>query len=151
MKTKTCKNLISNEQIQEVQEVYDTFKCRNGEMDKINIQYGFRALGVRLGEEEVEKIFKNQQYINFNSFLDIVTPLIYKIDVYASFEQAFSLFDRDGSGYITFDDLKTVAINLGEARSDSKLYNMIKRADLNGDKKISKIEFIQLLYWKKIY
>ena len=41
----------------------------------------------------------------------------------------FNLFDTDGSGQITLEDLRRVADELGEDISDDELRNMIARAD----------------------
>ena len=39
--------------------------------------------------------------------------------------EAFKLFDRDGTGFITFDILKQIAADLGEEVSDTDLQDMI--------------------------
>ena len=41
----------------------------------------------------------------------------------------FNLFDTDGSGKITLEDLRRVADELGEDITDEELRNMITRAD----------------------
>ena len=40
-------------------------------------------------------------------------------------EKAFQLFDRDGDGKITFEDLKQVAVDLHETMTDEELYEML--------------------------
>ena len=48
-------------------------------------------------------------------------------------ENAFSLFDTDGDKLISFEDLKTVALELGEDMTDEELKEMIAGAN-KGDK-----------------
>ena len=48
------------------------------------------------------------------------------------FREAFGLFDRDGSGSITVDDLKAVLRSLGKNPSDDELQDMIREVDDDG-------------------
>lgn len=47
--------------------------------------------------------------------------------------EAFRLFDRDGNGSISPEELKQVMANLGEKLTDEELDSMIKEADTDGD------------------
>ena len=46
-------------------------------------------------------------------------------------EEAFNLFDKDGDGEITFEDLKTVAEELNETMTDEELIEMLQGAANN--------------------
>ncbi len=46
---------------------------------------------------------------------------------------AFTVFDKDGSGTISSEELRNVLKSLGENLTDSELDEMIKLADKNGD------------------
>jgi len=46
---------------------------------------------------------------------------------------AFKVFDKDGSGTISTDELRNVLKSLGENLTDAELDDMIKLADKNGD------------------
>ena len=50
---------------------------------------------------------------------------------------AFKLFDRDGNGNISADELRHVMTNLGEKLTDDEVDEMIREADLNGDGEIN--------------
>lgn len=54
----------------------------------------------------------------------------------AEIRLAFGLFDSDGDGFITFQDLKRVMRNCGESLSDSELKTMFTKADVNKDEKV---------------
>ena len=58
--------------------------------------------------------------------------------------QAFKVFDKDGNGFITADELAIVMANLGEKLSPSELKEMMKEADSNGDGKIDYEEFVKV-------
>ncbi|XP_052767250.1 uncharacterized protein LOC128208014 [Mya arenaria] len=58
------------------------------------------------------------------------------------FREAFGLFDREGKGSITVDDLKAVLRSLGKNPSDEELVEMIREVD---DDESGTIEFPEFL------
>ena len=60
-------------------------------------------------------------------------------------KRAFRLFDDDGTGKISFRNLKRVARELGENLSDEELRAMIDEFDLDEDGEINEQEFIQIM------
>uniref|UniRef100_A0A1B0CBX9 Putative calmodulin n=1 Tax=Lutzomyia longipalpis TaxID=7200 RepID=A0A1B0CBX9_LUTLO len=58
---------------------------------------------------------------------------------------AFRVFDRDGNGYITRDELQTAMDMIGENVTESQLTEMLALADLDKDGRINYEEFIRLL------
>ena len=58
-------------------------------------------------------------------------------------EQTFKLFDKDGNGFISKEEIEEV---LGPSIIDSKeLDKMIKEVDKNGDGQISMVEFKEMM------
>ena len=47
--------------------------------------------------------------------------------------EAFTVFDKDGNGFISADELRHVMTNLGEKLTDDEINEMIKEADTNND------------------
>ena len=47
--------------------------------------------------------------------------------------RAFELFDADGTGKITFDNLKRIATELGENMTDDEIHEMLNEADRDDD------------------
>ena len=47
--------------------------------------------------------------------------------------EAFKVFDKDGNGFISADELRHVMTNLGEKLTDEEINEMIKEADIDGD------------------
>jgi len=58
---------------------------------------------------------------------------------------AFKVFDEDGSGTITLDELRKVMKKLGERVTEEQLKDMIKAADSNGDGLIDYNEFVKMM------
>ena len=58
---------------------------------------------------------------------------------------AFRVFDRDGDGLISAEELKLTMNNLGEPLTDYEVRSMIEAADLDGDGRINFDEFARLM------
>lgn len=65
-------------------------------------------------------------------------------------EKAFNFFDDNNDGFIDFDKLKKVSQELGEICDDKILKDMIFAADLDGDGKVSKEEFMRVMRKMKL-
>jgi len=83
--------------------------------------------------------------IDFDQFLDMMTAKISDTDSREDVMKVFRLFDDGDQGCITLADLKRVADELGERLTEEELKEMIERADLDGDGKISPDEFINIM------
>ena len=63
----------------------------------------------------------------------------------AEFKEAFALFDKDGDGTITLDELRTVMQSLGQNPTENDLLDMIKEVDDDGNNEIDFNEFLFLM------
>ncbi|KAK7113927.1 hypothetical protein V1264_000079 [Littorina saxatilis] len=63
----------------------------------------------------------------------------------AELREAFRLFDKDGDGSISTDELGTVMRNLGQFPSIDELNTMLKEIDIDGDGTFSFEEFVQVM------
>jgi len=63
----------------------------------------------------------------------------------SEFKEAFALFDKDGSGDISADELGTVMRALGQKPSEAEVLQMIADVDENGDGTIDFDEFTTLM------
>ena len=63
----------------------------------------------------------------------------------AQLKQAFALFDLDGNGYITNDELGTVLRKMGQEPTDEEVDAMIAEIDEDGDGTIDFEEFCELM------
>jgi calmodulin len=57
----------------------------------------------------------------------------------------FRVFDKDGDGYITAEELKQAMLNLNEEVTDEDIEDMIREADDNGDGTVNYEEFIKMM------
>ncbi|KAI6040790.1 calmodulin-like protein [Pisolithus marmoratus] len=63
----------------------------------------------------------------------------------AEFKEAFSLFDQDGDGRITKDELGTLMRSLGQNPTEAELQNMIGAIDADADGTIDFQEFLTMM------
>ncbi|KAG8078248.1 hypothetical protein GUJ93_ZPchr0007g3346 [Zizania palustris] len=63
----------------------------------------------------------------------------------AEFKEAFSLFDKDGNGSITTDELGTVMRSLGQNPTEVELKDMIAEVDADGSNTVDFQEFLGLM------
>lgn len=83
--------------------------------------------------------------ISFEEFLDMMTARISDKNTRDDIERVFKLFDSNRNGYISLDDMKRVAKELGEDISEKELQEIIQRADLDNDSKLTIEDFYQVM------
>lgn len=120
----------------------------DGELTKEEFIKGLKSSGGNT--KKLSEIF---QKIDFDqngciSYTEFISALISK-EIYfkeAKLKQAFQLFDKDGDGKITFDELRNILGNECNVSFTNQYWkDMVNVADLNGDGSIDYSEFIQLL------
>ncbi|KAJ6682831.1 CALMODULIN [Salix koriyanagi] len=67
-------------------------------------------------------------------------------ELVAELQEAFCLFDKDGDGCITFEELATVIKSLHDhSATDEELHIMMSEADVDGNGTIEFVEFLNLM------
>jgi centrin-3 len=80
----------------------------------------------------------------FQTFQTLMAQRILSRDPTEEIIRAFELFDEGGKGRITIQDLRRVARELGEGLQEDELVAMIEEFDMDGDKAISREEFVNI-------
>lgn len=77
-------------------------------------------------------------FVDYDEFIQMMTntPLKPFNAEEELLHKTFQIFDIDGNGYISADEIKQTMANLGENLTDAEVNDMIKAADKNGDGKI---------------
>ncbi|KAI4379090.1 hypothetical protein MLD38_005429 [Melastoma candidum] len=104
------------------------------------------SLGYTETEEELAKMVKEVDAdgdgcISFQEFVELNTAGIDGDEILENLKEAFSVYDRDGNGEITAEELHEVLMSLGEECSLGECRKMISGVDRDGDGMISFEEF----------
>ncbi|EJK70172.1 hypothetical protein THAOC_08492 [Thalassiosira oceanica] len=86
--------------------------------------------------------------LDFDEFLDLMTSRLAGSDTKEDIERIFKLFDDDQTGYISLQNLKRVARELGSPLNDAELLEMIERADSDNDGLIDMDDFYKIMTQK---
>ena len=79
--------------------------------------------------------------IEFDEFCEMMARKMNECDADEELKQAFDMFDTDGNGFVTKDELKIVMEKLGEKLSSVEIDEMISEADTDNDGQVNWEEF----------
>mmetsp|Transcript_14411 Transcript_14411/g.27085 ORF Transcript_14411/g.27085 Transcript_14411/m.27085 type:complete len:160 (-) Transcript_14411:758-1237(-) len=148
---------ITEEDIEELRQAFNLFDTDgNGTIDPNELREAMINLGIENKNHIIYQIIgdidkSGSGSIDFEEFLDLMTMKVGgDTDSREDMEKVFNLFDDDRTGYITIQNLKRVAKDLGEEMSDAELLEMIERADSDKDGQICFEDFYSIMT-KKIF
>jgi len=142
---------LSEEDVEEIREAFNLFDTDgSGTIDPKELKAAMQSLGFEAKNQTIYRMIEDIDKdstgeIDFDEFLSIMTARISDKDSKEDISKVFSLFDDDGTGYISLQNLKRVAKELGETTSDAELLEMIERADKDQDGQISLDEFYAIM------
>lgn len=142
--------LLSTKEKENLSKVFKAFdKNGDGKLSKEEIMEGYEThFGKTMNIEEVNALFKqvdidDSGYIDYSEF--VVASMNEKaLLTHEKLEAAFKMFDKDGSGLISTDEIKQV-LSFGKNLDDEIVNQMIKQVDENGDGEISFEEFSKMM------
>ncbi|XP_055843590.1 calcium-binding protein E63-1 isoform X1 [Episyrphus balteatus] len=137
---------------------------RDGRVTANELQFMLKNLGINVRDELIDDLIKEASHtgnglIDETEFLQWVgriqalrdeteesTSKTDELDdVTEDLIAAFRVFDRDGNGFITQDELQTAMEMIGESLTEAQLSQLLAIADLDKDGKINYEEFTRLL------
>lgn len=116
-------------------------------MDEVKVGYE-NHYGISMTDEEIERMFRsvdsdNSGFIDYSEF--VVAAMNEKqLTSNDKLQAAFNMFDKDGSGVISSDEIKDV-LGFGGNLDTKQIDAIIKQVDDNGDGEISFEEFINMM------
>ena len=85
----------------------------------------------------IVKLFTGNGNIDFSEFLEMMAKKGKTRDMEEEIKEAFRVFDKDGNGFISKDELKHVMQSLGENLTSEEVEEMIREADIDGDGQVN--------------
>ena len=110
----------------------------------------FKRLEQKYNQIEIEEMINeididSNKAIDFKEFLALMTKKIKDYEIEDELLETFKVFDKDGNGYISLDELKDIITRLDENISDLEVQEMLKEADDDNDGKLSFEEFVKVM------
>ncbi|VDI64645.1 Hypothetical predicted protein [Mytilus galloprovincialis] len=142
---------IPEEQLREFKEAFSLFdKDGDGTISSAELGVVMRSLGQNPSDQELTDLVNEVDIdgngiIDFQEFLTMMAKKMKDTDTEEEIREAFRVFDKDGSGSISANDLRHIMTNLGDKLPDEEVDEMIQEADLDGDGQIDYIEFNSML------
>ncbi|CAI0651272.1 unnamed protein product, partial [Colletotrichum noveboracense] len=142
---------LTEEQRAQYKEVFDLFdKDGTGDITAQELGEVMRSLGLNPSDTELTDMVNevdadNNGTIDFNEFLNLMAVKVQVGDAEEELKNAFKVFDRDGSGTISAEELRHVLKSLGENMTNAEIDEMIQMADKNGDGTIDYDEFASIM------
>jgi calmodulin len=144
-------DVLNETQVAEYQDAFSALDTdHDGFIASSQLGQILRSIGENPTDAEVQDMineidFDGNGSIEFPEFLRMMAKKV--SDLYAEDEirEAFQFFDRDGNGFITRHELKSVMMNLGEKLTDQECDQLVEEADLDGDGVINYEEFYYLM------
>jgi len=141
-------HLTSKDEKKDLEKIFRSMdKDGNGTLDRQEVLKGYEEhFGVAITEEEVDAMFKSVDLDGNNciDYSEFVMATMNEKDLISNdkLKAAFKLFDTDGSGTISPDEIRKV---LGISSSDVYLSKLIAEIDENGDGEIQFDEFCNMM------
>lgn len=96
----------------------------------------------------IEKIDVNRDgCVDIDEFGALYQSIMDERDEDQDMREAFNVFDQNGDGFITVEELKSVLQSLGlkQGRTVEDCKNMIMKVDADGDGRVNFTEFKQMM------
>ncbi|KAK6741720.1 hypothetical protein RB195_009535 [Necator americanus] len=115
------------------------FDPRNAQIDRMTMRFREMQRMRVGGHQEVD-------HMDVDEFLEILKEDGGEKDETADeMRTAFKLFDKEGKGWITAENLKQVAQELGEQLSEEDLEEMIKEASQDAEGRVAEADFFAIM------
>ena len=139
---------LTAEQIAEFREAFSLFdKDGDGTITTSELGTVMRSLGTNPTAVELQDMINEVDAdgngtVNFPEFLTMCSRKMKDTDCEEELAEAFSVFDRNGRGVVSIDEMKHVMSSLGERLSDAELEEMVQMA---GEGEVDYRAFVRLM------
>ena len=142
---------LTRAQVQEFKEAFDIFDVDGGgtitveELEEVMKSLGQKPTKAQLEATVREIDADGDGAIDFAEFLTMMLRKMNEGNPEKELMDVFMVFDKDGSGTISPDELRSAMRVIGEKLTDDEIEDAIKLADKSGDGEVDYDEFIQFV------
>ncbi|KNC53901.1 centrin 2 [Thecamonas trahens ATCC 50062] len=125
---------LTERQKKEIREAFDLFDSDlSGDIDRNELDVAIRALGFDPNSKRIETMVAHIDQdgngcIEFFEFQKMMAVLMRETDSDATLLEAFTEFDVDGKGKITFKNIKAIAAEIEVDIEDDEIYQILEVA-----------------------
>ena len=142
---------LTEEELAEFQEIFNLVDLdKGGTISKDELKQLMNTLGLKPTQEELNQMVDEidadgNGEIDFPEFLTMMLRKMNEGNPEKELMDVFMVFDKDGSGTISPDELRSAMRVIGEKLTDDEIEDAIKLADTSGDGEVDYDEFIQFV------
>ncbi|KAK8475704.1 hypothetical protein V6N13_053669 [Hibiscus sabdariffa] len=133
--------------------VFQTFdKNGDGRISKEELSDSLEKLGIFIPDAEltqmIEKIDVNgDNCVDIEEFGELYQSLMSDVNEEEDMAEAFKVFDQNGDGYISVDELMSILVSLGlkQGKTIEDCEKMIMKVDVDGDGRVNFLEFKKMM------
>ena len=142
---------LTRAQVQEFKEAFDIFDVDGGgtitveELEEVMKSLGQKPTKAQLEATVREIDADGDGAIDFAEFLTMMLRKMNEGDPEKELRDVFTVFDKEQSGTISAEELKSVMQVIGEKLTEQEIEDAIKMADTTGDGEVDYEEFISFI------
>ncbi|EAT43328.1 AAEL005222-PA [Aedes aegypti] len=154
MSAQTPPDKLSQDQIEELREAFSLFDTNgDGTITCSELGTVLRSLGKNVSDAEVEELLKevnvdHEGMIHFPDFVAMMSIRLRDFNSEEELKEAFRIFDRNGDGLISADELRAALQSFGEQLAEEEIEELLREADVNCDGQIDYEEFVKMITLK---
>ncbi|KAL4291437.1 hypothetical protein GQ457_14G000480 [Hibiscus cannabinus] len=147
-----CKERMDMTELKKIFQMFD----RNGDgaITKKELNDSLESMGIFIPDGELTHMIEridanNDMCIDIDEFGELYRSIMENNDgeEEEDMKEAFNVFDRNGDGYISEDELRSVLNSLGlkQGKATEDCKRMIRKVDVDGDGRVNFMEFKQMM------
>jgi len=142
--------MFSADQLAEFREAFTLFdKQESGSILEKDVGTVIRAAGGNPSETEVINMIQDSgcdKDINFEAFCEMMSKVLLATqDSEEEIIECFKVFDQEGKGTMSVQELKNVMCSLGEKMTDEEVDDMVSDVKMDGDGRFNYAELVKIM------
>ena len=126
-------------------DIYD--KDKDEKINLTELENIMKSIGQKPSESELQDMINEididgEGVITFDGFISLMEKKLRDADTEEELIESFKVFDKNGNGLISSENLRDVVVSLGMKFSQEEIEEMIREADNDGDGFINYEEFV---------